>query len=187
MILDLQEGEHVIKEIRKHWFLIFIKAFGLVLFILFFIIIAYTAIYFSSDFIQFEGEAGYLFMFVLLSLILCAWIGFFSFFTTFYLDYWIITNRRVIDMDLINFFYQNVATIHLHDIEDIQMEKRGIFSSFLNFGSLAIQSAGAKREFNIDNIPNPEALRDELFRLHEKAMEEPHRVIITNPDQRTHH
>ncbi|HEY4520440.1 MAG TPA: PH domain-containing protein [Candidatus Paceibacterota bacterium] len=181
MIIDLQAGEYVIKEIRKHWFYLVLKAFGLFFACVLLVGIVYGIMNYVSDLLVVQGDSGYLYLFLLAVLIFLAWLSFFAFFTKYYLDYWIITNRRIIDMDLIGFFHENISTVHMHDIEDIEIEKKGLFQTLIGFGSLSLQSAGAIRTFFIRDVPNPDKLKDEIFKLHEVAMEEPHKVIISNP------
>jgi hypothetical protein len=43
----------------------------------------------------------------------------------------------------------------------------GFFPSLLNYGSLLIQTAGAVEKFQIDDIPNPEDLRQQILDLAE--------------------
>lgn len=180
MIISLEPNEKVLLTIRKHWFHIFMKAFSLVIVLL----IMFTGIYlltgFSEEYIQIQGNKAVLSIFVLMVFVFFAWMSFFIFWTKYYLDYWLVTDRRIIDMDLIGFFNQNVAVMRLDHIQDVEIQAKGFFANIFGFGSLQVQSAGTEKEFMIRNVANPEKLKEQIFHLQSQLLEQPQKVEVVS-------
>ena len=89
---------------------------------------------------------------------------FWQFWTTYYMDIWVITNRRIIDIDYLRLFDRNIAMVRFERVQDVTTHVQGIVGTLLRYGSVVVQTAGSDREFVIDQIANPEALRDVINR-----------------------
>jgi len=165
---DFKSDEHVLTVARKHWFVFFIQMIGLaLLFIIPFFFIPFLAIFIVAGAGPVTIPAGFGFFFASLwALIL--WQMLFARWTNFYYDVWIITNWRIIDIDQKAFFKRNVATLlNLDHIEDITTEVDSVFGTFLNYGTLQVQTAAAKTEFHMNDIAQPR----EVERIIRKAQE----------------
>jgi len=95
-------------------------------------------------------------------------IFFFTNFIDFYLDIFIVTNDRLIDMEQNGLFSRTVAEVDLYQIQDITSEVKGFFSTMFNYGNMTIQTAGALPKFIVNNIKDPHHLRQELMDLAEE-------------------
>lgn len=96
---------------------------------------------------------------------LLLWMRMFWIWIDYYLDVWIITNHRLIDIEQKGFFNRNVANVRLDFIQDVTYEIRGVIASLLNFGSIEIQTAGETRHFTLHGVSHPERLRDTLVQI----------------------
>jgi hypothetical protein len=94
--------------------------------------------------------------------IIC-WLLFAEKFTDYALDFWIVTNKRIIDSELIKLFNRRLATLELRDIEDISIETTGFLSSYFSYGTLKVQTAGARNEFDMQQIARPELVQRIIF------------------------
>ena len=65
--------------------------------------------------------------------------GFFN----WYFDVFIVTDERIIDVDFKNLIYKNITTAKIDKIEDVTYNVSGALPSFMNFGNVLIQTAGA--------------------------------------------
>lgn len=65
--------------------------------------------------------------------------GFFN----WYFDMFIVTDERIIDIDFHNLIYKNVTSTKIDKIEDVTYTVSGAVPSFLDFGNVMIQTAGA--------------------------------------------
>lgn len=90
---------------------------------------------------------------------------FYSYFVDFYLDMWIITNDRLVDIEQTGLFARTVAEVDLYQIQDVSSDIRGFFPTLFNYGTLSLQTAGSIPKFIFYNIPRPHKLREEILAL----------------------
>jgi hypothetical protein len=170
MFVELKPEEKIIIILRRYWLIILIQLLKImVLFILPFL--AWLAIFTFLDtqnplFISlfWLGSAfWWLIMWVLLFLV---WID-------YYLDIWIITNQRIIDVRQKRLFKREVAELTFLRIQDLTIKIRGVLRTFLNFGTLEIRTAGtfeSAQENNIfilEDIHKPSEVQNILSQLHQ--------------------
>ncbi len=105
--------------------------------------------------IIFAGSAYYLSTFLF----------FYSFFVEFYLDAWIVTNDRLVDVHQISLFARTVAEVDLYQIQDVSSEVHGFFPTIFNYGNIYLQTAGPIPKFIIHNVHRPDKLREAIIEL----------------------
>lgn len=77
----------------------------------------------------------------------------FLFWMDHYLDVWIITNERVIDVEQRGLFRRETSEFSMDKVQDITVEIPHMIATFLRYGNLRIQTAGEK-SFNIKDVPD---------------------------------
>lgn len=161
MTVKFEQNEHIIHEVRKHWFGLFSHIFfSLVLF--FVPAFIYAGLNSLPIVISAPGNI-YVLMFFLYSVwILIIWIIIIVVWTDYYLDVWIITNKRLIDVEQKGLFRREIASVDLHKIQDVTSNIDGIIPTMMKFGDLHVQTAGSEKEFVIRNIENPGVTRHKL-------------------------
>ncbi len=171
---DLKQDERVIAVIRHHWFVYVRELIGIgIVFILPFFVLPF-AFASTGGVIPLPSIAPGVIVFFSSLWALAMWHAAFARWTDYYFDIWIITNHRVIDIDQKGFFARNVATLlTLNHIQDMEADVSGVISSILNYGHVKIQTAAAKSEFTIDEVPNPAGVE----RLIRAAIDENKRVF----------
>ena len=154
---DSKKDERVIVIVWHHWWIFLREVLGLVLlFIGPFIMIPFVLSLFATQSIQVGGAPVNLVLFFSSFWALVIWNVLFTRWTDFYFDVWIITNWRIIDVDQRGLFKRNISSIlNLNHIQDIQTEIEGIIKTFLDFGSIEVQTAGTKREFIFNDVAHP--------------------------------
>src|SRR5262245_19377663 len=75
---------------------------------------------------------------------LFTWLAAFSTFMHSCLDIWVVTNKRIIDVEQHDFFRREVTSLYLDRIEDVTIDVTGFFHTLFGFGLITVQSAGAK-------------------------------------------
>ena len=90
---------------------------------------------------------------------------FYTYFVTFHLDLWVITNDRLLDVEQKTLFARTVSEVDLYQIQDASSEVHGIFPSIFNYGNLNLQTAGPVPKFIFRNVANPNKLREEILNL----------------------
>jgi hypothetical protein len=83
--------------------------------------------------------------------------------TDYAIDFWIVTNKRIVDSELERLFHRRLATLELKDIEDISIKTSGFISSYLAYGNLEVQTAGAQNRFQMEQIGHPEIVQRVIF------------------------
>ena len=86
-------------------------------------------------------------------------------FTDYYLDTWIVTTERVINIEQHGLFSRLVSELHLNEIQDVTSETKGFLETFLTYGDVYIQSAATRERFNFRNVDNPDYVKEVIIRL----------------------
>jgi uncharacterized membrane protein YdbT with pleckstrin-like domain len=108
-------------------------------------------------------EARYLLLFFLSLSLLIFWQIIFLVITNYYLDCWIVTNKRTIHIELKSLFNRTESSVPHDKIQDITIDTKGILPTFFNFGDLYIETAGEFRQFVFRQIPDPEKTKEAIF------------------------
>lgn len=76
-------------------------------------------------------------------------------FLIWFFNVYIITDERIIDVDFESMIYKNISTAKIDNIEDITKKSSGIVASIFDYGTILIQTAATKNEFEFDHVPHP--------------------------------
>ncbi len=76
-------------------------------------------------------------------------------FLTWFFNVYIITDERIIDVDFLSLIYRNISTAKIDNIEDVTATTGGALKALFNFGTVSIQTAAEKREFEFEDVPRP--------------------------------
>lgn len=85
--------------------------------------------------------------------------------TDYFLDVWIVTNERIINIEQHGLFSRTVSELRLNQVQDITSETKGFLETFLTYGDVYIQTAGEKSRFQFKNIDNPDEVKLTIARL----------------------
>lgn len=173
MITDtiaLAEGENIIVIIRRHWFSLATEgAFDLFIFLA--IVIAVV----GTDTFLLTGESTLksgmvlpLGFFAIGFVGLLLWMHFFASWSDHWLDAWIITDRRVVDIEQKGFFNREVSSFPLDRIQDITYTISGIIPTWLHFGDVRIQTASISEDFIMRQVPFPQDVKEHLLEVLDK-------------------
>lgn len=166
-MIELAEDEKVVYEIRRHWYVLFVESFFLILFFLVPWVVLFGLDVFGFSFSDAEGS---LFFFVAVAWLFSTWLAFMIVWTNYYLDVWVVTNKRILDIEQHGLFSRDLSDFRLDRIQDVTIEVKGIIPTLLRFGDIHVQTAGEAREFIIRHIPHPYRARDILIKEHDRAV-----------------
>lgn len=96
---------------------------------------------------------------------LSIWLFFFGHFLDYYLDLWIVTNDRIMNIEQQGLFGRTIAELDLWKIQDVTSEVKGMVPTFLNYGNVFIQTAGEQKRFVFEQVPNPHEIRKRIVDL----------------------
>lgn len=178
-MLHLDPNEHVVLEVRKHWIVFFAQGF----FLLIAAFLPFIGYEFFVHLVPLQLPAGLsiagFLSFLYILWILTLWITFFVQWTSYYLDVWYITEKRIIDVEQKGFFDREVSSIRFDKVQDVSVEVRGIIATFLNFGNVEVQTASETGgNFSMRSAANPELIRKTVFATHNEQSERTQKVQI---------
>jgi len=87
----------------------------------------------------------------------------------------LVTNRSLVQIMQKTLFSRKVSRLSMSNVEDVNEEQRGFWSSFFNYGTLTIQTAGTEDNFIFTLCPNPAKLADRIIEARQayaKSLEE---------------
>lgn len=163
---ELEPGEHVVLQARKHWFLFLAE-------LLPYAILAILPFALPKLLLLAPPMAPYAALFdfstpmaraVLGVWLLLAWTGAWGAFTRYFLNAWVLTNLRIVDIEQRRYFSREVSSLFLSRVQDITTEVVGVLPSLMGIGDIKVQSAGADVEFVMHGIPRPEQMRDVILK-----------------------
>lgn len=125
----------------------------------------------APDMMPFLMQSPYKDVFFLLTTIYYGfvWIGSFIAWSDYYLDIWIVTDQRIIDVEQKGFFHRVVSEVDLKRVQDISSSVTGFIPTFFGFGDIMIQTAAEMNKFTMESIPHPVTVRREITELTRKA------------------
>ncbi len=163
--IRLEADEEVLLQVRKHWFILALQIFVLVI-VSTFPYLLYVAI--SSNAQTAEMFASNVPAGMSVSLysawLLIIWMTFFNIWNNYYLDVWTITNKRLIAVDQRGFFFRTTASFRLDRLQDIEISVNGLLATFLDYGSIEMQTAGEQRNFKATGLPGPGYIKATILR-----------------------
>lgn len=96
---------------------------------------------------------------------LFVWMGAFSVFINYFLDQWIVTTERVIDINQKSFWERDISSLFLSRIQNVETKIEGFFYTIFGFGTVSVESAGAELgRVQITGLSHPNTVRDLILR-----------------------
>ena len=141
-----REGEKMILLLRSHPF----TQIGWIFSAIVLIILLFVLNFFIQSFFDLE-QIFIINLFFIVFIFSYIWFNILS----WYFNVGIITNKRVIDIDLHAVIYKEISDAQLGKIEDITVKSGGFLQSVFDYGSIFIQTAGAAVNIEFNNVPHP--------------------------------
>jgi len=150
-------NEKLVLLLRQHPVVLFKPFVMLILGIFFPFIFAYTPF---LSFLPFQFHLAFLlgWWVVMSGFALQIFIGWFF-------NVYLVTDERVVDMDFMSVVSKNISIAKIENIEDVTFTTQGAFASFFDYGTVTIQTAAEKNQFEFDNVPHPSKVASLLNEL----------------------
>jgi len=168
-MVPLETEEYIIREVRKHWYFL-LSRIMVTLTSTLFPLIAYAAISIFMNSSEYTQSILYTILILYPLWLVGAWISFFYFWTDYYLDVLIISNKRIINIDQQGMFNRKISSFPLEKIQDTTIEIRGFIATYLNFGNVTIQTASEQIGFMIENAKDPELVKEIIQEAHDNTL-----------------
>lgn len=96
---------------------------------------------------------------------LSTYLFFYGRFIDFYLDMWIVTNDRIVDIEQHSLFHREITELDLYRIQDTTATVKGVFSTIFQYGDVNIKTASTNTRIIFKNIPHANHIREQLIKL----------------------
>lgn len=163
---ELEPGEHVVIQVRKHWFLFLVELLpyaiiAVVPFTLPKLLMLAPPV---TPYLAFLDFTNPIMRAALGVWLLVTWTGAWGAFTKYFLNVWVLTSQRIVNIKQRSFFSREVSSLFLSRIQDVTTNVSGVFQSLLSIGDIKAQTAGEDVEFVMHGIPRPEQMRDLILK-----------------------
>jgi hypothetical protein len=154
-----KEGEKVLLLLRRHWTTVFGPLFfSIVIFVVPFI--AWFLLFYQLHIFDLPFKAMWIGA--------LAWFCLGGFFVVYnyldwYLDIYLVTNIRIIDITQNGLFHRIVGETSLDHVQDIIYEVKGILPTLLNYGNITIHTAGPTGDIVFEEVSNPHRVQRYLM------------------------
>ena len=154
--------------LRRHWLVLFFIYFGFGVLVL----SGVFAFYLANEFLDLKESIVNLGEFLLSLYILFLWYFLFKTLTDFYLDTWIVTDHRILEIHQLGLFKRDLSELRLSKIQDVSVKIEGLLPTFFNYGAVTIQTAGEIPEFKFEQIPYPQKVKDRILELYDQFIKQ---------------
>lgn len=172
-MLDLQhlpnqkEFEKTVFSLRRH-FIVPIKITALFLLLAAVPVAFYFIVQNASPNILQDPITYPIFVLVVSAYGLAVWLFYFNSLIDYYLDVWIVTNERIINIEQKGLFARTIAELKLYRVQDVKAEVKGILHTLLEYGEITVQTAGEEAHFVFKQVPDPYKVSRQILELVEQ-------------------
>lgn len=177
-MIKLDDNEKIIKIFRKHWLVVVLELFP-------FLIAAIAPIllfFFFADtfFSDISLRNTYLLFLLYIFYLIFIWIIGNIIWLNYYLDIWILTDKRLIDVEQKSLFSREISSLRLEKIQDTKAVVAGVLNTFLHIGDVHVQTASAQKEFVIYKVDKPNMVKEFINKAHGVETEKAKKVKLEN-------
>lgn len=163
------EGERIILVLRRHPVVFFIT-------ILYFLILTVVPLgvrlVVPSEFLPSPGGFVEGLLIILVTIYyLSLWLFFTFAWVDYYLDLWIVTDDRIINIEQAGLFNRVISEQSIVRVQDVTSEVRGLLPTFLNYGHVYVQTAGERARFIFEQVPQPDLVKKVVLQGHRDALD----------------
>lgn len=153
-IPNKQPGEQLELYLRRHWIYL-VNHYALYLLMALIPVSLYS---FGERILPdvLEQPLAFAFLFLLGSVYyLYIALFFYSTFIDYYLDVWIVTNKRIIAIEQKGLFNRTTSETELERVQDVTAHQKGFFATFFTYGDITVQTAAERIQFVFKQVDNP--------------------------------
>ncbi len=165
-----RDNEEIIILVRRHWLILVFTLLPMLLFLIGIIFLHFLGNQ-MNDFFQITIDPVFRGVIESFSFMLF-WLILFIIWIDYYLDVWIVTDQRIVNIEQSGLFRRRVSEMEHSKIQDVTSKIKGVFPTLFKYGYIYIQTAGATERFVFKQIPNPVKIRNIIMQLQKKAIKQ---------------
>lgn len=89
-------------------------------------------------------------------------------FLRWFFNIYIVTDKRIVDIDFLHLLYKEFSEARLERIQDISFKSGGILAAFFDYGDAYVQTAGEMPNIEFVSVPKPARVVETISALLEK-------------------
>jgi len=159
-----KEGEKILSVYRRHKFIIIMELFPLALFAIITVALAFFIVSMFFSEMPMLYPVVFLIMFLFLHLF---WIASFIALADYYLDIWILTDKRVITVEQKSLFSRIISEFELSKIQEVSVGVHGFLPTVIDYGDVRVRTASENPNFVFKQVSNPNRIKDEITKAAE--------------------
>lgn len=167
---EQHENEKIILFTRRHWVVFVGQLFWALVVGTVMASCLYAAYYYLPYFQENPAETELLWAIGMI-VALMIWLTIYIAWVDYYLDVWIVTNERIVEIKQNTLFNRQISELELDKIQDINAKVVGMWGTFLGYGTILVQTAGAMEMFEFLRIPRPYDVQKVVLSLRTKLEE----------------
>ena len=98
---------------------------------------------------------------------LFGWLFAFQLFVEYWLDTFIVTDKRLLDIDQRGLFGRTVSELRLYRTQDVTADVNGVLHTILDYGDVYVQTAGEVERFHFQDVAHPNRVAKMILELAE--------------------
>lgn len=158
--------ETTILFLRRHWLVLIFKLIPAV----FFLGVLLALLFFKEFWLILLGWEPVFANLVFASLWMFFWIILFIFWIDYYLDVWIVTDQRIINIEQGSLFRRRISELEMGKIQDVTSQVQGVIPTLFRYGYVYVQTAGEKERFVFCQVPNPAKVKNIIMQIQKRAL-----------------
>ena len=164
-----ERGEEVILLLRAHVVTLILPALQIIFLAILPFIISPVLSFVRVDVLSLLS-AGQVFWLIVFWYLVVFGFTFYKF-IFWYFNVYLLTNERIVDFDFRGILNVQISFTTLSHVEDVSPKTVGFLGTFFNYGSVYVQTAAEKPEFEFENVPMPDNVAHEILEQvrHEEA------------------
>ena len=159
-MIELKKGEKIISVHRRHIFIIILGLLPMALLALVVVGAAFFASYVIPESIASATPVVFLIMMIFVHML---WIISFIILADYYLDIWVLTDKRVITIEQKGLFSRKMSEFELDKIQEVSVDISGFFPTLLDYGNVRVRTASENPDFIFKQIGSPNEVKDRIM------------------------
>jgi uncharacterized membrane protein YdbT with pleckstrin-like domain len=173
-VIEFDDNEQLICEIRKHPFGLFIIYLsGIAIAVLLFAVCLLAAWFIGTEFSSVEGDIerhGGLFTLVGLVLALLALLVTGIAGHIYNSNIMLVTNEKIAQVLYKSLFNRKISQLSIGDVQDVTVTQNGVFTRIFNYGTIVVETAGEQQNYTFTFAPNPYYFAKKMVGAHERNL-----------------
>lgn len=162
------KGEKVVLLLRRHWLILGGRVLKLVIVVAIFAVLYILATIYLPGILDSDYYPLVIIFFI--GFLFFVWAYFFEVWNDYYLDVWIVTTERIINIEQEGLFKRVASEQKIYRVQDVTTKINGVIPTMLDYGDVHIQTAGAKQRFVFEQVPHPYEIKKVILDLHDKFL-----------------